>query len=105
MRYDMVLAPGAVDDFKRLRARERAMIRDVIETHLRYEPQKISTNRIKRLRGMTRPEYRLRGEGYRIFCDVKEKEVEILAIVPKSTAAGWLERYGEEDENDSAFRN
>lgn len=97
MKYDITLAPEAVDDFKRLSAGDRSTIRDAIEIHLRHEPKKISKSRIKRLRGMSRPEYRLRVGEFRVFYDVKETEVEILAIVPKSNASEWLERYGEKE--------
>jgi hypothetical protein len=31
----------------------------------------------------------------RVFYDVNEGTVEVLAIVPKSAAAEWLERVGE----------
>lgn len=97
MKYDITLAPEAVDDFKRLSAGDRSTIRDAIEIHLRHEPKKISKSLIKRLRGMSRPEYRLRVGEFRVFYDVKETEVEILAIVPKSKASEWLERYGEKE--------
>lgn len=97
MKYDITLAPEAVDDFKRLSAGDRSTIRDAIEIYLRHEPKKISKSRIKRLRGMSRPEYRLRVGEFRVFYDVKETEVEILAIVPKSKASEWLERYGEKE--------
>jgi hypothetical protein len=33
-----------------------------------------------------------------VFYDVTEDAVEVLAIVPKSTANACLERYGETDE-------
>ena len=105
MQYSVILAPEAVNDFKRLSAGERSKIRKTIEIHLRHEPAKISKSRIKRLRGISRPEYRLRVDEFRIFYDIKENEVEILAIVPKSKASKWLERYGEKNENDSTFRN
>lgn len=97
MKYDITFAPEAVDDFKRLTAGDRSTIRDAIEIHLRHEPKKVSKSRIKRLRGVSRPEYRLRVDEFRIFYDVKETEVEILAIVPKSRASEWLERYGEKE--------
>jgi len=51
--------------------------------------------RIKRLRGMRRPEYRLRVGDLRVFFDVTETEVHVLAIVAKSDALAWLEREGE----------
>ena len=95
MRYDIVLAPEAIEDFHRLGARLRAMVRDAIETHLRYEPEKVSRSRIKRLRGLRRPQYRLRVEEVRVFYDVSAGVVEVLAIVPKSQAASWLAGAGE----------
>jgi len=97
MKYEIILAREASDDLKHLSARDRSTVRDVIEIHLRYEPNKVSKSRIKRLRGVSRPEYRLRVGDFRIFYDVKETEVEILAIVPKRRASEWLERYGEQE--------
>ena len=95
MRHEIVFSPEAVEDFKRLSARDRSVVRDAIETHLRYEPQKTSRSRIKRLRGISRPQYRLRVGDIRLFYDLVEQTVEILAIVPKSRAAAWLEEAGE----------
>ena len=51
-------------------------------------------NRIKRLRGLSRPQYRLRIGEIRVFYDVKETTVEILAIVSKTEAQKWLEKQG-----------
>ncbi len=95
MRYDIIFAPEAVGDFKRLRPTERALIREAIEKHLRYEPEKVSKSRIKRLRGINRPQYRLRIGEFRVFYDVIESSVEVLAIVPKSRVSEWLEEFGE----------
>ena len=44
---------------------------------------------------MSRPQYRLRVGEMRVFYDVIGRTVEILAIVPKSDALGWLTRAGE----------
>lgn len=99
MRYEILFAPEAVEDFENLAANVRAEVRDGIERHLRHEPTKTSKSRIKRLRGLSRPQYRLRvGDDLRVFYDVTEVAVEILGIVPKSEALEWLERYGESDE-------
>ena len=95
MRYEIVLAPEAVKDLKRLKARVRAEVKDALERHLRYEPAKVSKSRIKRLRGLSHPQYRLRVEEIRVFYDITENVVEILAIVPKLEAASWLEDMGE----------
>ena len=69
-----------------------------MEDHLRHEPMKTSRSRIKRLRGMRRPQYRLRVDEVRVFYDVTDEAVEVLAIVAKSDAAKWLERHGEAEE-------
>ena len=94
MRFEIVLAPEAVGDFRNLRANIRSNVRDALETHLRYDPTKTSRSRIKRLRGLARPQYRLRVGEIRIFYDVSAESVEVLAIVPKSEAAKWLEQFG-----------
>lgn len=70
-------------------------MRDAIEKHLRSEPEKRSKSRIKRLRGLRRPQYRLRVDEFRVFYDVAEQRVEILAIVSKRDAEGWLDIVGE----------
>lgn len=103
MPYEITLAPEAVEDLERLEANVRAEVRDAMEQHLRYEPTKVSRSRIKRLRGVSRPQYRLRvGDEIRVFYDVSEETVEVLAIIPKSEADQWLLRYGESDETSGA---
>jgi mRNA-degrading endonuclease RelE of RelBE toxin-antitoxin system len=62
MAFDIVLAPEAVDDLRGLRANVRRLVTDAIETHLRHEPMKQSRSRIKRLRGVLRPQYRVARE-------------------------------------------
>jgi mRNA interferase RelE/StbE len=94
MRFEIVLAPEAVDDFLGLRANIRSTVRDALETHLRYDPTKTSRSRIKRLRGLARQQYRLRVGKIRILYDVSAETVEVLAIVPKSEAEKWLEQFG-----------
>lgn len=58
---------------------------------------KLSKSRIKRLRGFVKPQYRLRIGDIRVFYDIEEERVEVLAIVPKSEAAEWLAQLGEEE--------
>jgi mRNA interferase RelE/StbE len=94
MRFAIVLAPEAVDDLRRLSANVRATLRAGLETHLRHEPEKTSRSRIKRLRGLRRPQYRLRVGEIRVFYDVSGTTVEILAIVAKSEAETWLVQFG-----------
>jgi mRNA interferase RelE/StbE len=66
-----------------------------METHLRHEPTRTSRSRIKRLRGLAKPQYRLRVDDIRVFYDVRGQDVEVLAIIPKSLAAQWLDDIGE----------
>jgi mRNA interferase RelE/StbE len=94
MAYAILLAPEAVEDLKNLKAAVRGVVRAAIETHLRHEPKKTSRSRIKRLRGMERPQYRLRVDDVRVFYDVSNSTVQILAIVRKSDAATWLAQFG-----------
>jgi mRNA-degrading endonuclease RelE of RelBE toxin-antitoxin system len=99
MHYEILLAPQAVEDLDTLKAKVRALVRDAIEQHLRHQPTKVSKSRIKRLRGLTHPRYRLRvGDDIRVFCDVTEEAVQILAVVAKSAAENWLNEHGESDE-------
>ena len=95
MKYGILFAPEAVQDFKRLSARDRSIVKEAIEKHLRHEPQKMSKSRIKKLQGISRPQYRLRVDEIRVYYDVAEAKVQVLAIIPKSKAAEWLEEIGE----------
>ena len=90
----IVLAPEAIEDLKSLKANVRADVRAALELHLRHEPKRVSRSRIKRLRGLRKPQYRLRVGEVRIFYDVTETAVEVLAIVTKSEAKSWLELFG-----------
>src|SRR5207244_12581256 len=94
MRFWILLAPEAVEDLRRLKAKERSAVKEALETHLRHEPTKTSRSRIKRLRGVARPQYRLRVEEVRVFYDVSGSDVQVLAIVPKPEAESWLAQFG-----------
>jgi mRNA interferase RelE/StbE len=94
MTFDIILAPEAARSLRGLRAHVRAAIRDAIEVHLRHEPTKVSKSRIKRLRGLSQPQFRLRVGDIRVFYDVTEAAVEILAIIEKAEAQAWLDEEG-----------
>ena len=94
MQFEIVLAPEAAEDLKGLKANIRAEVRAAIERHLRHEPAKSSRSRIKRLRGVRRPQFRLRVGEVRVFYDVSDQIVAVLAIVAKSEAESWLARFG-----------
>jgi mRNA-degrading endonuclease RelE of RelBE toxin-antitoxin system len=96
MHYEILLAPEAVEDLENLKAQVRVRVRDAVEQHLRYQPTRVSNSRIKRLRGLSHPQYRLRvGDDIRVFYDATEAEVQILAVVAKSEAEAWLKQHGE----------
>jgi len=94
MPFAIVLAPEAVADLRALKANVRAAVRAEIERHLRHEPRKLSRSRIKRLRGLSHPQFRLRVDEVRVFYDVTGTTVEVLAIVSKSEAETWLTQHG-----------
>jgi mRNA-degrading endonuclease RelE of RelBE toxin-antitoxin system len=98
MRREIVFAPEAIEDLKRLTARDRSIIRDAIERHLRHQAKQVSESRIKRLLGLSQPQYRLRIEGFRVFDDVTGDVVEVLAVVPKSGTEAWLEETGKAEQ-------
>ncbi len=94
MKYEIVFAPEAARDVRNLKAHLRSMVRDGVETCLRHASTTVSKSRIKRLRGLARPQFRLRLGEVRVYYDVRESTVEILAVMPKSEAAEWLKREG-----------
>ena len=94
MRYAVLLAPEAVEDLRAVKANLRTEVREAMEKHLRHEPTKTSKSPIKRLRGQSRPQYRLRVGEVRVFYDVEGGTVQVLAIVAKSEAESWLARFG-----------
>lgn len=65
------------------------MIMDAIEAHLRYEPERTSRSRIQRLRGLQDATYRLRAGDFRVFYDVREGRVSVVAVLHKSETAAF----------------
>ncbi len=94
MRFGIDFADAARDDLDRFRAFDRIAILDAIERHLRHEPTREARSRIKALRGLSHPQYRLRIGDIRVFYDVRDGVVEIVAVVNKAEAGDWLEREG-----------
>jgi len=94
MKYSIILSPDARESLQKLKGNLRPLIRNGIIEYLSFEPEKVSKSRIKRLKGIDKPQYRLRIDDVRIYYDISEKTVEILAIVTKEKAKEWLERHG-----------
>jgi mRNA-degrading endonuclease RelE of RelBE toxin-antitoxin system len=94
MAFEIILAPEAVSALKNLPVPVRTGVMEAIEQHLIHEPTKVSKSRIKRLRGLSQPQYRLRVGDIRVFYDVTETQVQVLAIVTKAEAQAWLDEQG-----------
>ena len=92
MKYAIEFSPEAKEDLVVFRAVERSAILDAVESHLRYEPRKESKSRIKALKGVLKPQYRLRVDRVRVFYDVVDDVVQIIAIVEKEYTTQWLDR-------------
>ena len=94
MAFEIILAPGAATALKNLSMPIRTGVKAALDVHLTHEPTKVSKSRIKRLRGLSRPQYRLRVGDIRVFYDVTETQVQVLAIVTKAEAQSWLDEQG-----------
>jgi len=95
MKYRITFSPEARQHFHDLCAYDRAKVRDAIDGHLVHTPTVESKSRIKRLRDMRKPQYRLRVDDVRVFYDVEMDEVFVLGIVEKEHAEDWLQEMGE----------
>ncbi len=93
MRYRITVTPEASEDYADLAARDRSAVRDAINSHLVISPTQESKSRIKRLRELEHPQYRLRVGDIRVFYDVVGDEVVILGILEKSATAAWLTKW------------
>ena len=91
--FRIVVSPGAAAQIKRLRRVDAVAILDALDAYLRHEPERVSRSRIKRLRGSQMATYRLRGGDYRVFYDVSEGLVTVIAVLHKRETA---EFYREE---------
>ena len=96
MKYVVAIARSAQEHFKNLDARWRSSLKKGMRKHLETTPTRQSKSKIKRLRGLRQPQYRLRVGDMRIYYDVndEEKRVEVLGFVLKSQTADWLNKHG-----------
>jgi mRNA interferase RelE/StbE len=79
-------------DLDAIRPYYRQQILDGLETHLRYGPTQESRARIKRLRLLDSPAFRLRLGDYRVFYDVDEVlgAVTVLRVLSKDATRAYL---------------
>ena len=83
--YEIILKRSAIADLDRLRKHDATKIADAMRDHLGREPTRMSKTRIKRLRGISNPDYRLRVGDYRAFYTVDEnaRRVVVLRVMHK----------------------
>ncbi len=83
--YTIMLKRSAIADLDALRKYDATQIADAMERHLQHNPTRESKSRIKRLRGISNPDYRLRVGDYRIFYVVDEvaRRVDVLRVMHK----------------------
>jgi mRNA-degrading endonuclease RelE of RelBE toxin-antitoxin system len=91
--FEIDLKPSAIADMDALRKYDATRIANALEKHLRHEPKKESKSRIKRLRGIRNPDYRLLVGQYRVFytVDDKTKTVVILRVMHKDQTRIYYE--------------
>jgi mRNA-degrading endonuclease RelE of RelBE toxin-antitoxin system len=85
------LKPSAIRDMDRLKTHDATRIADGMEQHLAFEPTKESKSRIKRLKGISDPDYRLRLGDYRVFYNVVGGRVDVLRVMHKKETYGYYE--------------
>jgi len=85
-KYEIILKRSAIADMDALRKFDATEIADAMEKHLLNDPTKESKSRIKRLRGIKNPDYRLRVGDYRVFyvVDHDARRVEVLRVMHKN---------------------
>ncbi|MBI5606948.1 MAG: type II toxin-antitoxin system RelE/ParE family toxin [Deltaproteobacteria bacterium] len=79
-----------------MNAQWRSSLKKAMRTHLENAPKQESKSRIKRLKGLRQPQYRLRVNEIRVFYDVNDGKgrVEVLGFVMKPETAKWLQLHG-----------
>ena len=91
--YQIILKRSAVIDMDRLRTYDATQVADAIQEHLSHQPTRESRSRIKRLRGIDNPDYRLRVGDYRVFYTVDDvgRQVQVLRVMHKRQAHSYYE--------------
>ena len=96
MKYKVIIAQSAQETFKKLDAWWRSSLKKAMRKYLEIAPKQESRSKIKRLRGLRQPQYRLRVDKMRVFYNVndKKKRVEVLGFVMKPETSQWLKKPG-----------
>jgi mRNA-degrading endonuclease RelE of RelBE toxin-antitoxin system len=102
MPFEVEVTEEAETDLDSIKPFYRKQILDAMDTHLCYAPERTSRSRIKRLRSVDSPGYRLRVGDFRVFYDVdmQERCVTILRVLSKEDALRYLKESSHEDPED-----
>ena len=79
MAFTIRFTKQALQSLKDMPRAAEVEVMNAIEAILSNQPN-IPTRRIKRLRGIRHPDYRLRVADWRVFYDVIENEVQVMVI-------------------------
>lgn len=93
--YEIRLTEDAENDLQALDARWRATVIDALKRYLTHQPTAVSKSRIKKLRDLKLPQYRLRVDAIRVYYDVFDDHVIVYGIISKSTSTDWLNEKGQ----------
>ena len=96
MKYAVIVAKDAQAEHAKLDGRWRSRLKKEMRTHLERHPKRETKSRIKRLRELRKPQYRMRVDTMRVFYDVDDElhRVEVLGFVDKARAPEWLKLHG-----------
>lgn len=96
MAFDIEITHSAERDLDRLRAFHRSKILGALEQYLCHAPTQVSHSRIKCLRLMGSPAYRLRVDNYRVYYDADEVEqiATVLRVLHKQDSFDYLRATG-----------
>lgn len=92
--FEVVVQPTALRQLRRLRRIDAVAILDAVDRYLRHDPDRPSRSRIKRLRGQQDAAYRLRVGEYRVFYDIGEEVVTVVAVLHKRDTATFYRKEG-----------
>jgi mRNA interferase RelE/StbE len=97
--YEIRLSKNAEKDLCGLDARWKASVVSALKKHLCHEPTKTSKSRIKRLKNLRLPQYRLRVDEIRVYYDVGDGFVMVHGIINKEQTEKWLQTHGIQDDH------
>jgi len=92
VQFEIDVTAEAESDLDAIRSYYRNQILDGMEVHLRYTPTRESRSRIKRLRLLDSPAFRLRVGDFRVYYDVDEAAeiVTVLRVLGKKDSLAYL---------------